>query len=126
MVTKKTITCIGALVTSLAAATFGWCVYTGKLPIDSTPEEMAKRYQEKKISINDEFLPSYAKMTHIGVEKFVADSARDFDADGINDPYFLCKDGAILARLSKNPDNRPFHVAGTTFYPNFWYDLGKQ
>jgi len=38
-------------------------------------------------------------------------NARDFDGDGVKDLYYICKDGARIAHLSKS---------------KFWADFGKE
>ena len=74
--------------------------------------------------IPSEFLPGYT-MSHGGISKsygIEGNEARDFDGDGINDLYRICKDGTKIARLSsKNPTEIP-----EKYNPNYWYVVCKK
>jgi hypothetical protein len=87
-----------------------------------TPEEVVRHYQQDRAPITRDFLVMYAKDFHKGVEKWVGESQRDFDKDGVDDEYILCKDGSVLSRLSKLPSN-DFR---NTHKTDFWYDIGVQ
>jgi len=73
----------------------------------STPLE-----EQKQIPKDTEY--SYMKMYHggsIGLVGVHGHKARDFDGDGINDKYHICKDGALVAYSSKK---------------GYWADFGKE
>lgn len=80
-------------------------------------------YKNQEI-ISSESLPSYI-MHHGGISKsygIEGNEARDFDGDGINDLYRICKDGTKIARLSsKNPTEIP-----DKYSPNYWYVVCKK
>ncbi|MFA5175782.1 MAG: hypothetical protein WC413_00785 [Candidatus Nanoarchaeia archaeon] len=110
---------LGILVTALAATIFGLSGCDFKLK-GYTPEEIAEKHLKERIPIEPLYMYSYAKRTHGGIVSIVdsTHTKKDFDNDGINDLYMVCKDGAIISRLSKDPNN----IAGS----DLWYDVGKQ
>jgi len=83
-------------------------------------EDAAKR---RKQYIHGNSVHLYAKNYHNGLRHNpTLRSDKDFDNDGTNDPYQVCGDGTIIARLSSKNKERKRLMNPS----DYWFDIGQQ